>query len=271
MGLVFFVKDPSLFEFVFYWLIGNVLSFLMALSVLTKKSLGSGISFKDMKKLFILFFCRTKFLKPAFKVAKKYFLSSLSFRTATVCDKLLLNHFFGKEIVAVYTLASTLSSCVLLFCEAFYIQRKAFSWISKFKSGDVKSFIVLLNQSKRNLATLAMIASFSSLLSCCILNVFLKLPILQNITTYFFLSISSFFASISLVDYYFLFAKKQDSKIFQFNMISSFVGLVFLIVLTPFFGPAACAFAFFVMSLLNFYLRNQETTKWMPENLGLLR
>jgi hypothetical protein len=152
---------------------------------------------------------------------------------------------------------------VLLLSEAFYVQRKAYNWILTFKSGAVKEILSIFNQSKNRIIILASSFSVLSFLSCFSLNVYLKLSLLQNIITYFFLILSSFFATVSLVDYYFLFAKKQDLQIFRFNMLASIAGLLFLLVLTPCFGCAGCGLAFLVMSFLNFNLRRQETKKWI--------
>ena len=271
MGIVFLDTNSNLSGFINYWLCGNMLAFLMAFCIASKKSSKIKISIKETKDLLYLCFFKRKKWKPSFNTAKQYFASSLSFRASTILDKLLLNQFFGKELVAVYTLASTLSSCVLLFSEAFYVQRKAYVWISNFKDFDVKNISYILNQSQKQIFILAGFVSFVSLFSCCFLNVYFNIPIFQNFITYTFLILASFFATISLVDYYFLFAKKQDLKIFRFNMVASIIGLLLMLVLTPFYGSVACALSFLVMSSLNFYLRKQETRKWIPRNLGLFQ
>lgn len=206
-------------------------------------------------------FIKTPFKKPNYswilkglKTAGVFFLGSLSFQVIQFSDRFIIDFFYGKKFVGVYTTYAQFTNAVEIFTFSaltmvvYPRMLKTQSNNSQYKK-ILKSFFQNLVLMSIGLITLLVILGphiFS----------FLEKPLITSEIEVFYLLLAGiFFLIVSNVFHYDLYVKKRDGIILKTAIIAMLLNIILNILLIPKYALKGAAIATGITFILIFFLK----------------
>jgi O-antigen/teichoic acid export membrane protein len=208
----------------------------------------------------IIFIKTFKFYKPNYdwilkgvKNSSIFFISSLSFLVIQFSDRYMIDLFYGKKMVGVYSAYSQFVNAIDVFIFSAVIMVIYPKMIQLFP--EKSAYKELFNKFKKSILIASIVLIVLSYFITPILFGFLDKPsFLTNIETFNVLLIGIFFLLMSYAYHYDLYIKKKDTLLLKISLFSMSLNIVLNLYLIPnngLFGASlATLVSFFTLFLL---------------------
>ncbi|TXG37156.1 MATE family efflux transporter [Seonamhaeicola maritimus] len=195
-----------------------------------------------------------RWIKSGFKTASFFLIGSVSFQIIQLSDRFMIDYFFGKKLVGVYTAYAQFSNAIDVFTFS------AITMIAYPKM--IKTFSDSSTYKKIKKALLMSLVGMSSLLILvtCFLGPIIfrfleKDSILDEINTFYVLLLSVFLLITSNAFHYDLYVKNKDILIVKIAVFSMLINVVLNLILIPKHGILGASIATLVTFLIIFILK----------------
>ena len=197
-----------------------------------------------------------KWINEGIKTASVFFVGSLSFQVIQFSDRFMIDYFYDKKLVGVYTAYAQFTNAIDVFTFSA-ITMAAYPKL-------VKSFVnrKKYDEIKTQFSKHLVLVSISMILIVCFLGPVIfkyldKPAIFREINTFYTLLGGVLFLILSNIYHYDLYVKKKDGIILKTAFIGMIINVSLNIVLIPrwsVFGAAiATLFSFFTIFILKIY------------------
>ncbi|MFP2997924.1 polysaccharide biosynthesis C-terminal domain-containing protein [Spongiivirga sp. MCCC 1A20706] len=190
------------------------------------------------------------------KAASVFFIGSVSFQIIQFSDRYMIDYFFGKKLVGVYTAYAQFTNAIEVFTFSAITMVMYPKLISKFSNR--YEYKRLKSLFSKQLVGASLILILIVLIVAPIVFQFLgKDSIISELHTFYILLIGIFFLIISNVFHYDLYVKRKDFQILKVAVIAMLVNVSLNLILIPrlnIFGAALATLAsFLIIFILKFY------------------
>lgn len=223
------------------------------------------ISILYLRKTFAIKMLR--FYKPNYhwifkgiKNSSLFFMSSLSFLVIQFSDRYMIDLFFDKKKVGIYTAYSQFVNAIDVFIFSAIIMVIYPKLIQLFS--DKTAYIKLFKKFKRYILVASILLIIVSYFITPILFGFLDKPsFLTNINTFNVLLIGVFFLLLSYTYHYDLYIKKKDTLLLKISLFSMSLNVVLNLYLIPNYGIFGASLATMIAFLILFLLKLIYSTR----------
>lgn len=182
-----------------------------------------------------------------------FFISSLSFLVIQFSDRFMIDLFYGKKMVGVYSAYSQFVNAIDVFVFSAIIMVMYPKLIKLFSNQ--KEYTTLFKSFKKSILVASVLLIVLGYFVSPILFSFLDKPsFITNIKTFNMLLIGVFFLLMSYAYHYDLYIKKKDTLLLKISLFSMSLNIILNLYLIPnngIFGASlATMFSFFIMFLL---------------------
>ena len=182
-----------------------------------------------------------------------FFISSLSFLVIQFSDRFMIDLFYGKKMVGVYSAYSQFVNAIDVFVFSAIIMVMYPKLIKLFSNQ--KEYTTLFKSFKKSILVASVLLIVLGYFVSPILFIFLDKPsFITNIKTFNMLLIGVFFLLMSYAYHYDLYIKKKDTLLLKISLFSMSLNIILNLYLIPnngIFGASlATMFSFFIMFLL---------------------
>ncbi|MCF6349954.1 MAG: polysaccharide biosynthesis C-terminal domain-containing protein [Flavobacteriaceae bacterium] len=235
----FILKNPiNLKKYILLWTIFSWLSFLVFILLLKKVIKISKLTFSKPN---------WSWIKAGVKTSSVFFIGSLSFLIIQFSDRFMIDYFFDKKLVGVYTTYAQFTNAIDIFTFSVITMVAYPKLIKSFK--DTKKYNKIKSQLFKHLILLSTILILLvCLIAPYIFNFLGKELILNEINTFYILLVSVFVLIISNVYHYDLYVKKQDNYIVK----AAFIGMLLNVALNMFLIPKLNIFGAAISTLVSY-------------------
>lgn len=203
-----------------------------------------------------------EWIKLGLKTSSVFFIGSLSFQVIQFSDRFMIDYFYGKKLVGVYTAYAQFTNAIDVFSFtaitmiAYPKLLHSFSDSSRYKKIKFKFFKELL------IVSISLIV-LTLLVSPLIFKYLDKESFLLELPTFYILLIGVLFLIMSNVFHYDLYVKKKDKIILKIAFAGMITNVILNIVLIPEYDILGASFATLLSFLLIFILKlyYSKTTK----------
>lgn len=189
-----------------------------------------------------------------------FFISSLSFLVIQFSDRYMIDLFYGKKKVGIYTTYSQFVNAIDVFIFSAIIMVIYPKLIKLFSYK--KAYIKLFKKFKQYILFASILLIVLTYLIAPILLVFLDKPsFLDNINTFNVLLIGVFFLTMSYAYHYDLYIKKKDTLLLKISLFSMSLNLILNLFLIPNYGIFGASLATMIAFLILFLLKLIYSTR----------
>ncbi|WP_282115637.1 polysaccharide biosynthesis C-terminal domain-containing protein [Cellulophaga baltica] len=252
----FILKNQiDLYRYIVIWALFSYLSFLLFF-ILTIKSIGiTKIKYSTPDWKWIL---------SGLKTASVFFIGSLSFQVIQLSDRFMIDFFYGKKLVGIYTAYAQFTNAIDVFTFSAITMVAYPNLLSSFN--DKKNYAIIKNKFSKNLliASITLIA-LTSIIGPYIFKFLDKKAFLDELPTFYILLTSAFILIMSNVYHYDLYVKKKDKTILKIALLGMVINIILNLFLIPkynIFGASiATLISFIIIFVLKFYNSKKILTK----------
>ncbi len=249
-----FQNKIDLMKYITYWTFFSWLSVFIFGALLSKKV---GIVKDEFRPP------NFKWIMNGIRVAGVFFLSSLSFQVIQLSDRFLIDFFYGKKLVGVYTAYSQFTNAIEVFTFSaitMVIYPKMIKFSGEFEKYNTLKKVFLKQLLVTSLFFIVIFLVFGPI----ILKVFDKRDIVEHIYVFYILLGGVFFLIISNVFHYDLYIKNRDKEILWISLAGMFLNVVLNFLLIPkydIFGAALATLSSFLLIFIFKLLRSRNEIK----------
>ncbi len=214
-----------------------------------------------------------KFYKPDYNLIIKgvkkssiFFISSLSFLVIQFSDRYMIDLFYGKKMVGVYSAYSQFINAIDVFVFSAIIMVMYPKLIQLFSKQD--EYIKVFKNFKNNILAASFFLILLSYFIAPILFGFLDKPsFITNIGTYNILLIGVFFLLMSYIFHYDLYIKKKDTLLLKISLFSMGINVVLNLYLIPNNGIFGASIATMISFIIMFLLKLIYSTRKIHDSI----
>ena len=202
-----------------------------------------------------------KWIGAGFKTSSVFFVGSLSFLVIQFSDRFMIDYFYGKKLVGVYTAYAQFTNAIDVFTFSA-ITMVAYPKLVKTFTNPLKYNVIKRRFSKELIFLSLALILIVSIGAPFIFKFLDKKMIEDEINTFYILLGGVFLLITSNIFHYDLYVKKKDSIILCVAIIGMVVNVGLNLILIPkynIFGAAiATLLSFFMIFLLKFYFSTRK-------------
>ena len=251
---IVFQNGIELKKYIIIWIIFSWLSFFVFCLLLAR--------FIDVKKI------KTphpdwKWIRVGIKTASVFFIGSLSMQVIQLSDRFMIDYFYGKKLVGVYTAYAQFTNAIDVFTFSA-ITMVAFPRLLKSYS-NVKKYNEIKSKLTRHLLGLSLVLILIVCIVCPYIFKFLdKESFLNELLTFYSLLAGVFLLIMSNVYHYDLYVHKKDNIILKVAVAGMVVNVLLNLILIPIYNIFGASLATLMSFLLIFVLKyfySKKSTK----------
>jgi O-antigen/teichoic acid export membrane protein len=194
-------------------------------------------------------------IKNGLLVSMPLFIGTLALRGIPLSERYLLQYFWGKETVGVYTFYDSLTNAVLLFVDISSISLMYPKIIAAYHQ-DGDKYRRLMQQFTWNVIFLASLASLLAGLLIYPVIAFVQRPIYAaHLPVYWILLVSTIAATVGYIPHCALYAKGFDRAIIASTISAFSIAIILDLLLIPRLGMMGAAIATTVAMTVMFILK----------------
>lgn len=184
-----------------------------------------------------------KWIKTGILVCMPYLIATIANRTIEFSDRYMIDYWWTKEDVGVYTFFSGIGNLVETFTQATVLMIYSPKLISSFNENK-NVFKKHFKSFKNQLWVVNIIAGVGSVVFCYPLLSYLDKPELsENFNTLIVLVLAKVLYNFSMIFHYYLYVQKQDLSIIYSMVSAAIANVVLNLFFVPYFGLIGAAFA----------------------------
>lgn len=256
----FVLQNPvNLKRYIIIWAIFSWLSFLIFVIYITWIIGIKSLSYKTPN---------WKWIRTGVKTASFFLIGSISFQIIQLSDRFMIDYFYGKKLVGVYTAYAQFTNAIDVFT---FSAITMIAYPKMIKEFDKKE---KYNNIKDKLLKHLTIVSFILILIIYFVGPLIfkflgKESIIEELNTFYVLLIGVYLLIISNAFHYDLYVKKKDLLLLLIAVIGMLFNLILNLILIPkydIFGASiATGITFFIIFILKFYFSTK--TKRIDDNI----
>lgn len=182
-------------------------------------------------------------IKTGIWICLPYFVATIASRTIEFADRYMIDYWWGKADVGVYTFFSGIGNLVETFTQASVVMIYSPKLISSFKENK-ETFKKHFSSFKKQLWLYNVVAGVGCIAFCYPLLSYLEKPELSaNFNTLIVLVLSKILYNFSLIYHYYLYVQKNDRSIIYSMLAAAIANVVLNLFFVPYFGLIGAAFA----------------------------
>ena len=188
-----------------------------------------------------------EWIRRGIRLVAPVFLGSLALRGITTVDRYIVDQFWGKDIVGVYTFYAMLANSVLTFVDAGVIALIYPKLVETMQRGDLVSYSIHFRRFRRStlIVSLSMVVVASAAIHP--ITYMIGRPEFQdNIVVFYTLLIAMFVYVVGLIPHYGLYAQRRDNVIVKSHIVGLSVTSGLCLVTIPSVGPLGAAMSLLV-------------------------
>ena len=244
----FILKNPlNIQKYIISWAAFSWISFLILFVILLKES--DINKFKYIKPDW-------KWIKEGIKTSSVFFVASLSFQVIQFSDRFMIDYFYGKKFVGVYTAYAQFSNAIEVFTFSA-VTMVAYPKLVKEFSNPIKYKAMKAKFSKELIFLTVLLILIVTFVGPIVLKFLGKDDIIKEINTFYVLLLGAFFLIMSNVFHYDLYVNKKDNIILKVAIVAMVVNVVLNLILIPNYGIFGASIAtltsFIIIYVLKFY------------------
>ena len=243
----FFVlkNEMDLYKYVIIWTLFSYLSFYIFFILLTKS-----IRIKNLKYTSPDW----KWIGIGLKTASVFFIGSLSFQVIQFSDRFMIDYFYGKKLVGIYTAYAQFTNAIDVFTFSAITMVAYPRLLSSFSN--YKKYSEIKTKFTKQLMGLSLILIAIIYIVCPYIFKFLdKEAFLNELPTFYLLLGGVFLLIMSNVFHYDLYVKKKDKIILKVAVIGMVVNVILNLILIPKYNIFGASFATLMSFLLIFAMK----------------
>lgn len=202
-----------------------------------------------------------KWIGLGMKTASFFFIGSLSFQVIQFSDRFMIDYFYGKKLVGVYTVYAQFVNAIDVFTFSA-VTMVAYPRLVKSYSNS-KEYIRIKTKFSKQLIVLSLVLIFIVFIICPFIFEFMgKEAILNELPTFYVLLGGVFLLIMSNVYHYDLYVKKKDKIILKIAVLGMIVNVLLNLILIPKYNIFGSSFATLISFLLIFVMKFYYSIKF---------
>lgn len=248
-------NDIDLFRYIVLWSLLSWTSFFIFYILVIRN-----IGIKNMKYTSPDW----KWIGLGMKTASFFFIGSLSFQVIQFSDRFMIDYFYGKKLVGIYTVYAQFVNAIDVFTFSA-ITMVAYPRLVKSFS-DQNQYNNIKTRFSKQLIGLSLLLILIAFIVCPYIFKFIdKAAILNELPTFYILLVGMFFLIASNIPHYDLYVKKQDKIILKVAVLAMVINVILNLILIPkynIYGASiSTLISFFIIFAFKFYYSNKFNNK----------
>lgn len=195
-----------------------------------------------------------KWIIVGFKTSSIFFIGSLSLQVIQFSDRFMIDYFYGKKLVGVYTAYAQFTNAIDVFSFTAVTMVAYPKLLSSFT--DIKKYKKIKAKFLKELSVISILLIFLILIVSPYIFKFLdKQSFLDELPTFYFLLLGVFLLIMSNVFHYDLYVKKKDKIILRIAFAGMLINVFLNILLIPIYNILGASLATLLSFILIFALK----------------